>query len=294
MDNLKTLFDKKEYNLIIKLTDGSNNPEDIMFRISSFSALGEDRKALEIMNEKRSLLEKANLPWLMKKEIFLLCVDYKYDEAREKIKYYENLPYYSQVAEETIKELPGIIRDFERLEYGYGKKPKDISNYLLSNDTSLTVEGIKCIDNVNVKEYALLINKVLKSFPKQSTRSVSLLLLAERKIDYQFEFNKRGEIISVNPCKLEIPLNGDEFQKICSKIAITYKDPSISSATTTVLVNFITYYYPDPVAINDELLEAAHSLACSYLNMEYEPVLQVDSKKVEEYKNSIELAISSK
>ena len=85
MDNLKTLFDKKHYDLIIKITRNSSNADDIIYAISSFVALGKLDDALLLINEKKEILKK-DLPILMKAHIDILCLKGDFDKAYEEAK----------------------------------------------------------------------------------------------------------------------------------------------------------------------------------------------------------------
>ena len=288
MDNLKTLFDKKEYSFIIKLTENSIVPEDLMYRASSFIALNQPENAINTLEDNKEIMQKANLPWFMNAYIEVLCNLSKYEEAYEKIKYFENLPYYSQEAEETLQKLPKIVRDYERLQYSFSKNNKEISDYLISKEHDMVIEGINAINSENINQYGLLVNKILKTFPNQATRSLALLMLAERKINYNFEFNKRGTIISVNPINLEVPLKGEEFSNLANEINSIFKDPSLSKTFLNILTNYIVYSYPDKFEKNDEIMEAIYKISCSYLKIEYKKHFNVDDQLVDKYYKQIE------
>ena len=46
MDTLKSLMDKHEYELVIKLTEKSGDVDSIFYRISALLAIGQGEKAL--------------------------------------------------------------------------------------------------------------------------------------------------------------------------------------------------------------------------------------------------------
>ena len=58
MDNLKSLFDKKRYDLIIDLTKNSKNPEEILFRVTSFIMLNKDNDALDEIENNQTILDQ--------------------------------------------------------------------------------------------------------------------------------------------------------------------------------------------------------------------------------------------
>ena len=46
MDNLKSLLDSKQYDLVLKLTETSTSSNDLFYRISAFIFLGKYEEAL--------------------------------------------------------------------------------------------------------------------------------------------------------------------------------------------------------------------------------------------------------
>ena len=95
MDSLKTLIDKKEYELVIKLTEGSKVPNDLFYRISAYIYLGKYEEALFVIQDHQQILE-SNLVSLSKAHINLLCALGRFDQAHATLDYYSNLPYQSQ------------------------------------------------------------------------------------------------------------------------------------------------------------------------------------------------------
>ena len=47
MDSLKTLFDKKQYDLVLKITETSKDAQSLFYRISALLALGKSEEALD-------------------------------------------------------------------------------------------------------------------------------------------------------------------------------------------------------------------------------------------------------
>ena len=65
------------------------------------------------------------------------------------------------------------------------------------------------------------------SFPKQSIRSFALLLLVQKAIDKDLQFNHIGQTIIVNPSKLEPPFIGNEFNDFLRAMQSEIKDPAL-------------------------------------------------------------------
>ena len=80
MDNLDSLFNKKEYDLVLDLTKDSVEPKELLMRISCFIIKGETDKALDEIEKNQSLIEKKYQLQLMKVHFELLLSKKLYDE----------------------------------------------------------------------------------------------------------------------------------------------------------------------------------------------------------------------
>ena len=56
MDSLKTLMDKKQYDLVLKLTENSQDSLALFYRLSAMLATGKSEEALTLIKEKRQIL----------------------------------------------------------------------------------------------------------------------------------------------------------------------------------------------------------------------------------------------
>ena len=124
MDSLKTLMGKREYELVLAITKNSTDPTSLFYRISAFIGCGKPRDALLCISKHQKLLEKANLSLLIKTNIEILCIEGDFDAAYERLDYYKNLPYESQVVEEQLAFYAKFIRNKEKESL----KPAEISD----------------------------------------------------------------------------------------------------------------------------------------------------------------------
>ena len=90
MDTIKTLMDKREYDLVIKITENSKDPDSLFYRISALLGIGKGDKALETLKENREILKK-NLYLLIKVHIDLLIILNKFDEAHYILKLLDHM-----------------------------------------------------------------------------------------------------------------------------------------------------------------------------------------------------------
>ena len=72
MDSLKSLMDKRQYDLVIKLTENSEDMTYLFYRISALLATGRGEEALSVIKKNREILQ-GDLSLLMKVHIEILC-----------------------------------------------------------------------------------------------------------------------------------------------------------------------------------------------------------------------------
>ena len=56
MDSLKTLMEKKQYDLVLKLTENSEDSLALFYRLSAMLATGKSEEALSLIKERRQIL----------------------------------------------------------------------------------------------------------------------------------------------------------------------------------------------------------------------------------------------
>lgn len=271
MDSLKSLMDRKDYELVIKLTENSQDVNYLFYRISAFLALGRGEEALSVIKNNRPILE-TDLSLLMKIHIEILCLLNNFDEAYEEIKYYENLPYVSQTVEETLRDLPKLVREEEKRSLSSKVvSNEDLVKQLRSEDQNQVLMALDSVRDRDVNMFLKDIQRILVDFPKQSIRSFALLLLVQKHIDKTFKFNHMGEIIEINPSKLEPPFIGNEFNDFLRELQRELKNPAANENAVQILSSYIIYTYPIKLEINyGVLIEALRAISDEYLRIDEE------------------------
>ena len=268
MEDLKKLLEQKKFDEVLELTRNSKESQELFFRLSALMALGKLKEAIECVENNRLALQD-NLPWLMRLHIELLCLDSRFDEAFDEVKYYENLPYDSQESEETLKLLPKIIREYENNKAHLAMEKEDIIKGLVSNNSDDVLASLDALRDKDLTSYYIFLQKLLTSYPKQAIRSFALLLLVQRAVNKTFKFNNMGEVIEVNPSTLTPPFVNNDFEKIVKRMEEEYKDPSITQNAITLLSSYLIYIYPKTVDFEDEeLVDALYHLSCQYLQID--------------------------
>ena len=290
MDSLKSLMDRKDYELVIKLTENSQDINYLFYRISAFLALGKGERALSTIKHNRKILE-GDLSLLIKIHIEILCLLNNFDEAFEELRYYENLPYVSQQVEEILREMPKFIREEEKKSVASRELSNDeLAKRLASNDQEVVLPALDLLRDRDINMFMPAVEKILVKFPKQSIRSFALLLLVQKKIDRDVAFNHMGEIIGINPSRLEPPFIGSEFNDFLRELQKELKDPTANENAIQILSSYIIYTYPIKLEVSYAvLIEALRAIAFEYLQNSGEIALsercsqkRIDEKEVRE------------
>ena len=275
MDSLKSLMDRKDYELVVKITEDTQDINHLFYRISALLALGRGEEALNVIKKNRKILEN-DLSLLMKVHIEILCLLGKFDEAYEEVKYYEGLPYVSQKVEELLKELPKLVREEEKKAFSSKElTDEQLMERLKSSNADVTLPAIDMVRNRDINKFMPQLEEIMVKFPKQVIRSFALLLLVQKQVDKQVKFNHVGEIITVNPKELEPPFVGEDFNNFVKEFQKVVKNPSVNDDAIQILSSYILYMYPQKITVNyDVLIESLKTISEEYLQVEQTDTLE--------------------
>ena len=257
MDSLKTLMDKKQYDLVLKLTENSQDSLALFYRLSALLATGRSEDALKLIKDKRQIL-LAKPGVLMKIHIELLCLLGKFDEAYSELHYYQELPYENQETEELLNRLPKYIREEEIKVYKRQEVGQDeLRNKLMSKNDVDVLSALDAVRGQALESFLLPIINILKNYPKQLVRTFALLLLVAKKYDKKVEFLHEDQLIEVVPSELDEPFiipGLGNIDDISSLFQNEYHDPSLSQNAINVLSSYMVYIYPNKVNYSKEEL----------------------------------------
>ena len=271
MDSLKSLMDKKQYDLVIKLTENSTDSTYLFYRISAFLALGQPLESLHVIENNRSILEK-DLSILIKVHIEILCILCKFDEAYQEMEYYKNLPYVSQQVEELLASLPKYIREEER-KMNSGKEMDDeqVKKLLHSSEMNDTIIGLDIVRERDASRFLEDLKWLMVNHDAQSIRSFSLFVLVQKGVEGHFKFKHIDKIIEVNPKELIPPFVGEPFNGLTRRLSVELKDPALSENAIQILSTHIMFIYPDNIPYSDdEIIEALYQISSTYLHSKKE------------------------
>ena len=271
MDDLDSLFDKKEYDLILGLTKGSTDPKELLMRISCLVIQGKVDEALDEIEKNQPIIETKYLLRLMKLHFELLLSKKLFDEARIELRHYENLPYVSQEVEEFLREIKDRIEE-EAHPKSHQKFELDEIYDILEKEKEMSKisQVLFSLKNYNLNIYI----DSLKIFLKRSDvhpnfRTYALIVLIDEKYNEEVDFLSRSGLIRINPTKITPPFISKEFNETCR--LITEKCNHDISMTETALHLFNCYIidtYPEDIyKVGTEKLSSAFTrIAESYLN----------------------------
>ena len=295
MDSLKTLMDKKAYDLVISLTENSQDSLSLFYRISALLAVGKSEDALNVINTKQKTLQE-KLGLLVKIHIEILCLLGRFDEAYDKLRYYVELPYQNQETEEVLRAMPEYIRKEEKNSYRQHSLSSDeIMNQLMSKNDEEVLAALDALKEQKLDPYLLPILKIIRSFPKQVVRTFALLLLVNEKYDKEVEFLHKDELKKVVPSSLEEPFQVPGFKnlnELSFALQSLYHDPSIASNALQIISSYLLYIYPDRIEMTaDEIVVVFGFLAKRLLRVNEDDLKDVCLEKGLDYK-SISLKIN--
>ncbi|MBP5574713.1 MAG: hypothetical protein J6X50_03090 [Bacilli bacterium] len=279
-------MDKKSYDLVLKLTENSNDALSLFYRLSALLAVGQSEQALNLIYTKRIILQE-RLAILIKIHIEILCLLKRFDDAYNELKYYEELPYESQEVEELLRAMPDYIKK-EEMNRGQRRimDEEEIQKRLMSKDDEEVLSALDEIKNLRVEPYLLPILKIMRSYPRQVVRSFALLLLVNQKYDKEVDFLRDDKLIKVVPSSLEEPFSipgFDSLQAFSFALQSMYHDPSIANNAMNIVSSYIIYIYPNSInySPNESLIIFGY-LAKRMLQIEEDDLKEVClSKKID-------------
>ena len=287
MDSLKTLMDKKQYDLVIKLTENSNDSIALFYRLSALLAVGKSEGALNLIKSKRLILQN-KLSLLIKFHIEILCLLGRFDEAYTELKYYEDLPYESQEVEEILRSMPTYIREQEKASFGSRRIDEDeIRQRLMSKNDEEVLAALDEIKSLPINNYLLNILKLMNSHPRQVIRSFALLLLVNAKYDKEVQFLHFDKLVTVNPSKLPDPFSVpgfDSLESLSFALQNEYHDPSVAQNALHVISSYLLYVYPSALELEkEEVLVVFGYIAKRLLQIETDDLVDVCEQKGLDY-----------
>ena len=295
MDNYKTLLEKKEYDLLLSLTEGDLSPAGLSYRASAYLAKGDAKQALNILNAHRDELFKVAPLKTMRSIFELRFILKEFEEAYDDLEHFENLPYVSQEVEEYLHALPKLIRTEERNSSLSDKYSEEeiIEKLSEKSDDYEIISTLNIIGPWRAKDYVRSLVNLVTGQKSSLVRTYALMYLIAAKYDKEIALFKNGKTFNIVPARIDPPFTGKEFEDFREKLDESINDPSVSNVAKKLLNDYIFELFPETLPLEKEgpvYLLAFSSLAHEYLSSEFDLVKECQEKNVnpEEVKALIE------
>ena len=293
MDNLKTLFEKGYYELIIKLTDNSDEPIHLLFRLLSLVCLNNDQEALKLIDTKQEIFEKNYPEKLIKTHLELLLKNQRFEDANAALNHYQNLPYISQNVEEMLINYPKQIEALKNNKNNQVFSEEEIDDILLNSTDGYKIsEAIFSLRKMNI---SIFIDTIKKFITRKDVhpyyRTFGLLLLVDFKYNENIQFLYNDNLINANPSNLKPPFMDNKYNLLCEKIYFkTNKNISIQEGALHLLNCYILCIYPNELDDKkiDDYCDAFISISSDLFHENY-PI----NKQISILKNDIKKTIES-
>ena len=299
MDSLKTLLDQKKYELVLKLTERSESANDLFYRISALIYLGRYEDALYVIQDHQKILE-SNLVSLINAHINLLCALGRFDQAYTVLDYYNNLPYQSQIVEETLHKMPKIIEleEHKQTQIRF-YDDEQIEKYLKSDKYEEVLIGLDTVRNRDIFTFLPILQNLLVNHPRQMIRSYVLMLLVQKEVDRELKMKSDEEIIDVNPKHLNPPFTSVVFNQTIKLIDSEFKDPSLAQSATQLFSEYEMYLYPRSIKDSPRnLCSAFYIVSRKYANSPLENIhsycdaLELNEEEITDLVNRVETVLN--
>ncbi|MCR5693038.1 MAG: hypothetical protein K6G74_03590 [Bacilli bacterium] len=295
MDNYKTLLEKKEYDLLLSLTEGDLSPAGLSYRASAYLAKGDAKQALNILNAHRDELFKVSPLKTMRSIFELRFILKEFEEAYDDLEYFENLPYVSQEVEEYLHALPKMIRTEERNSHLSEKFTEEeiIEKLSEKSDDYEIISTLNMIGPLKVKDYIPSLVALVGSQKSSIVRTYALMYLISARYDKEITFIKNGQFFKLIPSSTIPPFTGKAFEDFRVKLDEEINDPSVSNIAKKLLNDYIFELFPEEVPLETEgalYFVAFSALAHEYLSSDFDLVKECEEKgvRLEEAKALIE------
>lgn len=203
---LQTLYDNDALESLVNLTKKSNQPDAMFFYLKALLKLGEFGLALSYIEEHSITLYEYDAISLMNMHIDILLEEARFDYATNMLKMYEDYPYFSQEANDVIKELQAKVAE-KRLDTTKKRELtlKDLRARLYGRSIDLFVSAVLYIVEEKEPLYLDLLRPFLLEEVNTGRKSLVIVYLLNSPSDGVFDIWRFGKIHSVDFSKVSKP-----------------------------------------------------------------------------------------
>lgn len=260
MDSLKTLFAKKDYELIISLTEKSHDGLSLYYRLEALFHLEQFEKAISLIKKENKSFKEYTFEMMQIHFVSLIKLNL-YEEAYQIVKHYENFPYISQEVEEYLSSAPQMIRNYE-----LKNRPKpSLSDEQLEmmllhpkdeNDQIIALENIR---QRKVSNFFNSLRLLVKSDRANNfVKTFVLMLLIENKDELEITFSKNNKTYTLRPKDINLLDYNLLEEDLFDNIETLTKNITIRDVSRQLFDQLFFLLFPEVVAsiIETNLLTA--------------------------------------
>lgn len=289
---IRTLYDSKQYDLVIKYAKDNLDPEVKLLGLSALLLTSKEIEAINFINENFDIIYSKYPLKLMRAHFELLLKNKLFKDARKALEMYENKPYVSQEAEEFMKQMHDRIESEEHPNVKSNLSIDEINEILeTSVNTAQLSTALFSLQDFNFSSYvSSLINVLVKKDIHPSLRTYALIVLVDNKYDKKVSFLSKDKYIELIPSKMNPPFKGENFEKIVKLLSEKNEQNITLEATAFQLLNYYTMdIYPSDINSEDSELisDALILLAKEYMGIKSSSTNKKAIEKKEEIKQII-------
>lgn len=300
METLESLYNKKQYELILNLTSNNDEPKKLMYRINAFLALNQIENAIECFDLNIEKMYDTYSLYTVTTYFNLLLQQENYQKAAKMISLFKDFKYISQEIEEIIQDYYVQITTPQK-----HKKIYDVDTIIeLINKSNSELEKIDLLHklkNMNITDYINDIISILNKDGSDFYKTFVLLLLINNKIDVDLTYSNSRGIYKLNPSKMIPPFTDHFYSLIRHFIEKISNNPTMNNTSYDLLDQFILSIYPENIEkfISQPSFAAIIflSIAHKYMSQDFDLSIldeyELSLEKFEEYKKIVTEILTS-
>ena len=259
MHKLEQLLRNNQFELVIKLTENTEDFDELIYRIDAFRSLKLPEEVLKVIESHHEVLDD-DLLYTLPMHIGTLIDLRRFKEAREAFEYYSNLPYQSQEVEEMLRAYPRYIdREEMRSKSKSSSMSDDELMDMLENEDDYEV--MTALDMIrtsrNIDNFLTEFAHLLVSKRRDHIRGMALVILISKNVNRDFEYlDWNGNKIVVNPSKLVDPFLDKMFQQAYMRIQ-NDNDVTFVQIANQVMIYLVMGACPHPIDDSSEMIYGA-------------------------------------
>lgn len=205
-------MNKEDLEKNILILKNSQKIDDLFLCIRYLIELNDENKFNEFIEEKKSVLLKADPIKFIGYHIdFYVCHE-RYLESLNLLHFYQEAPFISLDVDDFLEDLEKEIKEISSPKKVNSYQIENLKKDLYSSNEDKIMCAIKFLDESNVRNYLSLIKEFLKSNANYNYKVLIEFVLVSQKIDEIILIkNRENKLFEFNPSKNVLPFEKSKF-----------------------------------------------------------------------------------